>query len=138
MADRIFFDTNPVIYLLDNISPFTSKVRSFLLQAKRNGSELYTSTITDAEFIVKPLSEQQFDKIALYNGFLNNFGFLKCVINEQIAVRSAQIRVKYKGIKLADSLQLAAAIESGCDVLLTNDKQLRQVQEIRVLLVDGL
>lgn len=37
-----------------------------------------------------------------------------------------------------DALQLASAIQNNCDVFLTNDKQLKQVQEISVLLVDEL
>lgn len=138
MADKIFFDTNPIIYLLDGTAPFSQKVQNFILDAKKNNSELYTSTITDAEFIVKPLEEKQFNKIALYYGFLNTLGFLKCFINEQIAERSAQIRVKYKSIKLADSLQIASAIESDCNIFLTNDKQLKQISEINIQLIDDL
>ena len=37
-----------------------------------------------------------------------------------------------------DSIHLATAIVYGCDVFLTNDKQLKQVEEINVLLVDEL
>ena len=55
-----------------------------------------------------------------------------------MAETAAQIRAKYSGIKAMDALQLASAITSGCDVFLTNDKQLRQVNEIQVLLVDDL
>ena len=138
MANHVFVDTNPLIYILDYLSPFYTKTSSFFEKCIRNNSEFYTSTITDAEFIVKPLMEQQFDKISMYHDFLKNFGFLKCFINEPIASRSAQIRVKYNCIKLADSLQLASAIESGCNLFLTNDKQLKQVEEIKVLFVDDL
>ena len=41
-------------------------------------------------------------------------------------------------IKLPDALQLAAGIECSCDVFLTNDKQLRQVQEANVLYLADL
>ena len=37
-----------------------------------------------------------------------------------------------------DALQLASAIQNHCDVFLTNDKQLKQGEEINVLLVDEL
>ena len=39
---------------------------------------------------------------------------------------------------ITDALQLASAICSECDMFLTNDKQLRQVEEIQVLLVNEL
>ena len=134
----MFLDTNPIIYFLGNISPFAIKVRQFILNAKVSNVKLCTSTITDAEFIVKPLSEQQFDKISLYNRFLDSLSVYKRSIDERVATRSAEIRAKYKGIKLADALQLAAAIETGCDTFLTNDKQLKQVSEINVVLLEDL
>ena len=59
-------------------------------------------------------------------------------LTTDVAKFAAQIRAKYSGIKSMDALQLASAIFSGCDVFLTNDKQLRQVEEIPVLLVDDL
>ena len=55
-----------------------------------------------------------------------------------MAKKSAELRAKYKDIKLADALQLAAAIEYGCDAFFTNDKQLKQVSEINVVYLAGL
>ena len=69
---------------------------------------------------------------------MKTLNVLKCHIDEKIAVTAAKIRAKYSGIKTPDSLQLASAIESGCSLFLTNDKQLRQVEEIKILLVDDL
>ena len=37
-----------------------------------------------------------------------------------------------------DSLQLAATCLTGCDLFLTNDKQLRQFQEIKCITVDEM
>ncbi|MBR1615756.1 MAG: hypothetical protein IJ673_09795 [Treponema sp.] len=56
MAERIFIDTNPLIYLLDNISPYQITVRNFFIEKKQRNAEFYTSTITDAEFFVKPFA----------------------------------------------------------------------------------
>ena len=60
------------------------------------------------------------------------------LVDDSISTQAARIRAKYKGIKGMDSLQLATAIVYGCDVFLTNDKQLKQVTELNVLLVDEL
>ena len=84
MVERIFIDTNPIIYLLDKVPPFFSKVASYLLAKKRNGAEFYTSAITDAEFMVKPIMENQAEKVALYHGFLHDFDFLTSYINESV------------------------------------------------------
>ena len=135
---RIFLDTSPFIYYLDGFEPFASKVEKFLLSAMDTADFLYTSTITDTEYLVHPYREKSYIKIIAYKSFLQNIHILKTGIDETIAEKAAQIRAFYQGIKTADSLQLAAAIGSGCDLFLTNDKQLKQVSEITVLLVDEL
>ncbi|MCR5061201.1 MAG: PIN domain-containing protein [Saccharofermentans sp.] len=55
-----------------------------------------------------------------------------------IADKAAQIRARYTSFKAMDALQLAAAVLSGCDCFLTNDKQLQQFDEIEVQLVSDL
>lgn len=37
-----------------------------------------------------------------------------------------------------DALQLAVACWKGCDLFLTNDKQLRQLKEVKCITVDEL
>lgn len=41
-------------------------------------------------------------------------------------------------IKTLDALQIAAAVESGCEAFLTNDLTIKRVQEISVLVLDEL
>lgn len=59
-------------------------------------------------------------------------------INQEIARKAAQIRAEYKGFKAMDALQLAVACLSGCDLFLTNDKQLKQFKEIKCIIVEEL
>lgn len=138
MAESVFVDTNPLIYLLDNVQPFVLPVKNFFLRYKNLNAEFYTSTVTDAEFFVKPIEENQLDKIDLYKNFLLNFGFLKCYINDAIAEQAAKIRAKYKGVRLGDALQLASSIECGCNYFLTNDSRLKQVVEVNVVYLGDL
>lgn len=138
MYRRIFLDTNPLIYLIEDTEPFAEKVDGFIFSAWLRDAEFYTSTVTDIEFLVMPYKCNDFETIDAYWEFLRQFDVLKSFITETIAVTAAKIRAKYTGIKTADSMQLAAAIESSCDVFLTNDKQLKQVEEVKVLLVEEL
>ena len=57
-------------------------------------------------------------------------------ISAKIAETAAKIRAEYRDFKAMDSLQLAAAIESGCDVFLTNDKQLKQCSLIKCITLE--
>lgn len=138
MYKKIFLDTNPIIYFLEDRKPYSTKVKQFLSECLHNGCEFYTSTITDTEFMVKPYSENNLSDIETYNTFLGSINVLKCYITESIASKAAQLRAMYASIKLGDALQLATSIETGCDAFLTNDKQLQQVSQANVLYLSDL
>ena len=59
-------------------------------------------------------------------------------IDIAIAEKAAQIIAEYRGFKSMDALQLASACLSGCDLFLTNDKQLRQFKELKCITVEEL
>ena len=136
MANRIFFDTNPIIYLLDDHPVYADFVESFILQKMSSGCKLYTSVITSAEFLCKPIANREYNKLDAYNHFIERLEFIVSPITESIAYKSAQLRAKYKGLKLPDAF--AAAIEHHCDAFLTNDERLMQVTEAHVLYLRNL
>src|SRR5207247_4062211 len=51
-------------------------------------------------------------------------------VTVEIGERAAELRAQYN-VTLTDALQIATAIVSGCDALLTNDLDLKRVQDIR-------
>lgn len=53
-------------------------------------------------------------------------------ISHGIAIRAADVRARYR-LKPADALQVATAIERGCDAFLTADSDFKRVTEIPVL-----
>lgn len=138
LAKKVFIDTNPIIYLVSQQEPFYSKVVKFMSECIANDAEFYTSTITDAEFLVKPFKDNNEEQVEKYKNLLNSLEFLKCFINEQVSEKAARIRANYSDVKLADALQMAASIDCNCDTFLTNDKQLKQVTEANVLYIGDL
>lgn len=68
--------------------------------------------------------------------FINDYDITLTGINMKIATKAAAIRAQYKDFKAMDALQLATAIISGCDVFLTNDKQLHQFKEVKCVTVE--
>lgn len=138
LAKRVFIDTNPLIYLLGKQEPYYTKVLKFMSDCIDEDAEFYTSTITDAEFLVKPYEDKDLNQIHKYKNYLSSLEFLKCFISEQVAEKAAQLRVDYPSVKLVDALQMAASIDCNCDIFLTNDKQLKQVNEAKVLYLGDL
>ena len=74
----------------------------------------------------------------MFEKLLNTLGVSVTEINIDIAKKAAKIRAEYKMFKSMDALQLAAATLTGCDLFLTNDKQLKQFADIRCITVDEL
>jgi len=52
-----------------------------------------------------------------------------------LAAESGKSR-RYLFLKLADAMQIATALHAGADLFLTNDKQLKQLTEIPVAVLD--
>lgn len=114
-ADKVFFDTSPFIYLIEDNPKYAEAVASYiadeiiLFEAK-----LCTSTITLAEFYVKPKRGNKLAIIEKFRNKLREHKFIVFDITEHIAELSADLRAKYLFLKNFDALQLATAISSGC------------------------
>ena len=104
----------------------------------KNDQEMITSVLTVEEYCVNPYSIKELGRVKTFEEFIDYMEIDVVPINEQIARKAAQIRAEYKGFKAMDALQLATAVIAGCDMFLTNDKQLRQFKEIKCITVDEL
>lgn len=136
--NQVFLDTTPIIYFLDEDVNFGDKVRSVFDEILEDGKRMVTSTITCAEYLVYPYKTNNIDKVDAFFDFLTDCDIPMCSIDQKIAKKAAKIRAEYKGFKAMDSLQLATACLTGCDLFLTNDKQLRQFSEIKCVTVDEI
>lgn len=97
-----------------------------------------TSAITLAECLVAPyrlgIPQLQQDFIDLISqGEHTEF----VGINRAIAQTAAALRARYN-LSLTDALQVASALESNSQALLTNDAGLQRVAEIPIVLVSNL
>ncbi len=103
-----------------------------------NSIRLVTSPITLAEFLILPIRQKNLSQQQLFIDILTSQDTTDFVeINSAIAREAAEIRVKYN-LALPDALQLAIAIQSGCDAFLTNDLQLKRVNELSILVLSEL
>lgn len=138
---KIFIDTAPFIYFIekneDNPQYF-DKMKRFFMECYKNEVSLYTSVITMEEYFVFPYRQNELKYIDSFEKLLINLDIRVSKIDKPIAKKAAQIRAEYKSFKAMDALQLSTACMSGCDLFLTNDKQLKQFKEITCITVDEL
>ena len=137
-GSRLYLDTAPFIYFLEKSNLYFEQIRNFFIRCKNNKIFLITSTVTIEEYCVYPLSQNNNQAVSDFNTFLSGMNIEVVPVDKTIGLKAAEFRAKYKGFKALDAIHLATAIQSGCTIFVTNDKQLRQSQEISVLTMENL
>lgn len=138
---KVFVDTAPFIYFIEkdsNNSQYYEKVKAFFKYGYDSDKRFVSSVITMEEYFVFPYRNKAYSLIDMFNRLVATTDMEIVEINQEIAKKAAQIRAEYKGFKAMDALQLATACLSGCDLFLTNDKQLKQFKEIKCITVEEL
>jgi predicted nucleic acid-binding protein len=139
--NKVFIDTAPFIYYIEkdiNNPKYHENVKSFFRAGYNLDKKFTTSVITVAEYYVFPYRNGKYEYINSFEHLVKTMDMEIIAINQIIAKKAAQIRAEYKGFKAMDALQLAVAIISGCDLFVTNDKQLKQFADIRCITVTDL
>ncbi len=133
---KVFLDTAPIIYFLDNDIHYGNRAKLIFEEILGREKEMITSTVTCEEYLVYPYKTHNEEKADAFFDFVTDCNISLCVIDVETARKAARIRAEYKDFKSMDALQLASAYVQGCDLFLTNDKQLRQFKEMRCITMD--
>ncbi|WP_017326546.1 PIN domain-containing protein [Synechococcus sp. PCC 7336] len=135
---RLFLDTAPVIYYLENNPIYQSLVVSVFDRIEAGRLTAVTSPVTLAECLVHPyrLGRTKLQQ-AYQRTIVNAENTLFQTIGELAAQRAAQLRASYN-LSLPDFLQLAAALAANCEAFLTNDINLKRVGELQILVIKEL
>jgi len=137
-VNALGLDTPPFVYFMERHPTYLNRMRAIFRRVRAGTVIAYTSAITIAEILTKPYQTQN---LALANRYqrmlLRGRNFSVLTIDVQTALTAADLRARYN-LRTADALQIAAAVEAGCDAFLTNDHALRRVTEIPILFLDEL
>ena len=129
-------DSSPFIYLIETHPAYLSLVEPLFERIDVGEINAVTSTITVAEVTVLPLRQQRYDLRDKYQSLLlNNRNLDIIAVDIQVAQIAAELRAKF-GVRLPDAIQVAAAILAKCDAFITNDRSLRQIIDIPILILD--
>lgn len=132
----VFLDTAPIIYFIEGNPEFGHCAKT-IMESIESGSLLsYTSVVTLLEVIVNPIRNDKQDLAVMYTEFLRDTNNLILQdITEKDAELVGKLRACYPSLKSLDSLQLAVAMNSGVDAFVTNDKKLKQIKEIDIIVL---
>ncbi len=128
---RLYLDTAPVIYVVEQVLPFFPLVDSRL---SASGIVLVASDLTRMECRVKPVREEKTDLLKDYDEFFSSAVAEIIVLSREIMDRATEVRARHR-FKTPDAIHLAAAVVTDCDVFLTNDHRLDRFPDLAIEVV---
>lgn len=135
--NRVFVDTAPVIYYTQKDKNFFNKTEDAFNYLRINlKCQLVFSDITLAEACVYPFRENNPEWAKNLENFIRESKLEFIHTTNEIALKSALIRAKFKSFQPLDSIQLATAVIGNCDLFFTNDKRLKKFDEINCVTLD--
>ena len=138
MRERFFLDTAPIIYFLENDETFGSIVLQKIEEIINDGSLLLISSLCYGEYLTIPFRNHDSVKEKNFYKFIKDLDIIVYDINIDIMKQAAKLRAKYKGLKMPDAIQLATAKYIGCIEFITNDKQLKSIEEVNSFIIGEL
>lgn len=135
-AQTVGLDSAPFIYHFEEHPRYQVLCAEVFDLMETHVVQATTSVVTLIEALTQPLAKGDQDLSRRYEQYLR-FGpsFTLHSLHPDLALKAAQIRARYQ-IRTPDAIQLAAAMEFGARVFLTNDDRLRKVTEIEVLVLE--
>jgi predicted nucleic acid-binding protein len=103
----------------------TQKYRPRIAQWRALGGQIAISDASRLECLVGPFILGDAQILADYSSFFSNPAITVFPLTAAVCERAAALRASWN-IKPLDALHLAAAIENGCGLFLTNDVQLQR------------
>jgi uncharacterized protein len=123
-GDRIYLDSNIVILAVEAGNQWADVLRLLFEAIDENRIHAFTSEITMAEVLSKPLALGAGDVISKYDELFDENSQLETVAIDRGILRAAASIQGQRGFKLIDAIHAATAIEMRCDFFVSNDIRL--------------
>jgi len=127
----IFLDTNIVIYFVEQMPDWGALAAARVNSLRSAGDQMAVSDLVRMECHVGPLLDGDAVTLAAFDAFFALPEVRVVGITSTMCDRAAAIRAAYR-FRPMDALHLAAAVEAGCDVFLTNDNRLSGFPDVRI------
>jgi Predicted nucleic acid-binding protein, contains PIN domain len=135
---RLYIEAAPLVYYVEENPNYAERMEAIIGAIEDTPIEAVSSVITLTEVLTHPLRlgqtrfEQEYRDILLHSS-----GFRLLPVTAETADIAAHLRARYN-LRTPDALHVATAIGAGCDAFLTNDRDIKRVTALRVLLLDEL
>ena len=132
-TSRIYLDSNAVIRFIESAE---TTIGSVFDRARIGLVRIFTSELTLAEVLVAPFRNAEHELVAAYDEFLKGDDLMTVVpIDRTILFQSANFRA-VSGTRTPDSIHVATAMATHCDLFISSDKRLKMPDSILRLSVE--
>ena len=137
-GNRVYLDTNVFIYALEGFPPLDTELQDLFNAVGRGDFEGWTSELTLAEALVKPLKDGHTALIDAYDTTLQDrphfhlLGITRTILREAARLRGST------SLKLPDAIHLATAEQTGCTTFVTNDTDFKGATSMKVVVLSEL
>lgn len=128
---RVYLDSAPIIYLVENTPPYISRLVQHL---SSNEVVQVCSELSRLECRVKPVRDNELALLIAFDTYFAEIVSEIVPLSRAVMELATDIRARYQ-FKTPDAIHLACAIVARCDIFLTNDAQLTRCNEIEVILL---
>lgn len=134
-GERVYLDTNVFIYAIEGYPEFVDELNEFFDSIDAGNLRAFTSELTLAEVLVRPLMDGNLEIQTAYQQALQSSEGLEVVpVSREVLIEAARWRA-VANLRLPDAIHGATAILTGCETFLTNDRRLAALPSIEVVLL---
>jgi len=136
MRDKVFLDTNIVIYSYSEDEVEKFEIANRLLEEYENQIIISTQVINELSntlFRKFRLNAEEVEAVVLELN--NNFPIVNFTLQTQL--KAIEIKERYQ-LQFYDSLILATALENGCNIVYSEDMQNGQVIDNRLTIINPI
>ena len=123
----MLLDTSVFIYYLEEIEPYYLLSEEIFNEINDDRIKGFLSAISVTEFVTKPFADGKVVEVERFKRFLFSLSIQVLAVTFEIAERAGKLRSQYPSIRTPDALIVATALESGCNIFVTNDKDLKKL-----------
>ena len=133
----VFIDTNVLIYSVERVEPYRTLLAPMWERAQGGDLEIVGSESIVIEALVKPLRERNATLVRFLLDMLDAEEVRLIPATRSHWEHGARIRAD-TGLKTADALHAATALQAGCDLFVTNDADFRRIDGLAVVILSDL
>lgn len=137
-GQQVFFDTNAIIYWVEDVQPYSDLLYPLTEAAMRGDVRITVSALSLLETLVAPLRRGDSRMIYRFREFLDALpGLERLAITDPVLEKAAELRAE-SSLRTPDAIIVATYLLAKCDLFVTNDARLKPVVGAGAVLLSEL